>query len=60
MDLNSKEDLLKKTLNIYYFNTTKKKLLIDILSNNYNISLRIIDWFVTNYCKKKKYILGNR
>ena len=36
-----------------------KKLLIDIFSNNYNISLRIIDWFVTNYCKKK-YMLGNK
>ena len=53
MDLNNKEDLLKKTLNIYFADENKKKLLIDILSNNYNISLRIIDWFVTNYCKKK-------
>ena len=52
MDLNNKEDLLKKTLNIYFADENKKKLLIDILSNNYNISLRIIDWFVTNYCKK--------
>tara|TARA_B100001094_G_C17789826_1_gene603816 strand:+ start:131 stop:652 length:522 start_codon:yes stop_codon:yes gene_type:complete len=52
MDLNNKEDLLKKTLNIYFNDDNKKKLLIDILSNKYNISLRIIDWFVTNYCKK--------
>ena len=52
MDLNNKEDLLKKTLNIYFSDDNKKKLLIDILSNKYNISLRIIDWFVTNYCKK--------
>ena len=59
MDLNNKEDLLKKTLNIYFADENKKKLLIDILSNNYNISLRIIDWFVTNYCKKK-YMLGNK
>lgn len=52
MDLNNKEDLLKKTLNIYFTDDNKKKILIDILSNKYNISLRIIDWFVTNYCKK--------
>ena len=52
MDLNNKEDLLKKTLNIYFNKHEKKQILIDILSNTYNISLRIIDWFVTNYCKK--------
>ena len=56
MDLNNKEDLLKKTLNIYFSDENNKKLLIDILSNNYNISLRIIDWFVTNYCKKIIYV----
>ena len=52
MDLNNKEDLLKKTLNIYFNNTDNKNILINILNNTYNISLRIIDWFVTNYCKK--------
>lgn len=52
MDLNNKEDLLKINLNLYFNNKEKKKILINILNNSYNISLRIIDWFVTNYCKK--------
>ena len=38
--------------NLFFENEGNKKILINILNNNFNISLRIIDWFVTNYCKK--------
>ena len=39
-------------INLFFENETNKNVLINILNNKYNISLRIIYWFVTNYCKK--------
>ena len=39
-------------INLFFENETNKNVLINILNNKYNVSLRIIDWFVTNYCKK--------
>jgi len=44
-------DILLESLTIYYENSNNLKKLNDILNNNI-ISLRIIDWFVTNYSKK--------
>ena len=41
------------SLNTFYQNSNNKKKLIDILNGEEKISLRIIDWFVTNYAKKK-------
>jgi len=48
----SKNKLLMDKINLFFENEVNKKVLINILNNNFNISLRIIDWFVTNYCKK--------
>jgi len=48
----SKNKLLMDKINIFFENDINKNVLINILNNNFNISLRIIDWFVTNYCKK--------
>lgn len=42
--LNSLGKIYKKKLNI--------KLITNIVNGNSKISLRLIDWFVTNYCKK--------
>ena len=39
-------------INLFFINENNKKILVNILNNEYNISLRVIDWFVTNYCKK--------
>ena len=47
-----KNDLLLEKLNKFFDIEKNKQVLIDVLNNKYNISLRIIDWFVTNYCKK--------
>ena len=52
-----KNDLLLENLNVFFKNKTNTDILINVLNNKYNISLRIIDWFVTNYCKKKKYMV---
>ena len=51
MNIN-KNDLLMDKINLYFRDEKNKNILIDILNNKFNISLRIIDWFVTNYCKK--------
>tara|TARA_B100001564_G_scaffold186141_2_gene156349 strand:- start:1254 stop:1763 length:510 start_codon:yes stop_codon:yes gene_type:complete len=48
----SKNNLLMDKINLFFENETNKNVLINILNNKYNVSLRIIDWFVTNYCKK--------
>ena len=49
---NKKNNLLMNKINIYFDNENNKNILIRILNNEFNISLRVIDWFVTNYCKK--------
>ena len=52
MSLINKNLLLMDNINKYFSIRENKNILINILNNKYNISLRIIDWFVTNYCKK--------
>ena len=52
-------DLLLNTLNNFYSNIDNYKELYDLInSNNGNncISLRLVDWFVTNYSKKYNII----
>jgi len=51
MNIN-KNDLLMDKINLFFKDEKNKNILIDILNNKFNVSLRIIDWFVTNYCKK--------
>tara|TARA_A100001015_G_scaffold310504_1_gene412042 strand:+ start:612 stop:1169 length:558 start_codon:yes stop_codon:yes gene_type:complete len=43
--------LLNKLLQFYNHNNNLKKML-NIINGNSKISLRIVDWFVTNYAKK--------
>lgn len=52
MSLINKNDLLMEKITKFYNIDENKNTLINILNNKYNVSLRIIDWFVTNYCKK--------
>ena len=48
-----KDKLLYDSLvNYYNQNPIYKQLLYDIIQGNINISLRSIDWFITNYSKK--------
>ena len=50
--MDNKNCLLMDKINLFFKNENNKNTLIKILNNEFNISLRIIDWFVTNYCKK--------
>ena len=50
--ISSKKDLLMHSL-IYFFSDREKlDKIIPIITGKSNISLRILDWFVTNYSKK--------
>jgi len=50
-----KQDLLINALNDFYNNNTNIKKLVSVIENK-EISLRIIDWFVTNFSKKQNII----
>lgn len=48
-----KQDVLMEALTFFFYNNNNIDAMLPIVSGNSNISLRIIDWFVTNYSKKK-------
>lgn len=58
----SSSELLLLSLSKYYSRNNKIKILIDIIDNKSNLSLRLIDWYVTNYCKQHNtvYILDRK
>jgi len=51
-----KQDLLMISLSEYFSNNKSLENVLDIINGTSNISLRLIDWFVTNYCKRKNII----
>ena len=61
MDISS-SDLLLLSLSNYYSKNDKIFILKDIVENNSKLSLRLIDWYVTNYCKQHNivYILKKK
>ena len=48
----TQNDLLLSTLMRFYENHDHLKKMLSIINGETNISLRIVDWFVTNYAKK--------
>ena len=52
----SNELLLVSVTNFYKNNKSYLDEILPIIFKTSNISLRLIDWFVTNYCKKKNVI----
>lgn len=55
--LSVKQNLLLEKLKIFYENKTHIAQLLDIINSTSKISLRIIDWFVTNYSKKNFVVI---
>ena len=55
----TQNELLLKKLEIFYNNENIEKML-NIINGKTNISLRIIDWFVTNYSKKNFTIIQKK
>ena len=52
MDYTTQNQLLLDKLLDYYRKNDNLDFMLNIINGNSNISLRIVDWFVTNYCKK--------
>lgn len=55
----SNELLLISVTNYYKNNKNYLDEILPIIFKSSNISLRLIDWFVTNYCKKNNIIIMN-
>ena len=53
------ELLLMSLTKFYHSDTEKINLILPIIKKTSKISLRLIDWFVTNYCKKFNIVLTN-
>ena len=60
--LSSKDSLLRIKLIEFYKNKDNLNILLPIILQQTRLSLRSLDWFVTNYCKKNNinYILKNQ
>lgn len=50
--ISSKKDLLMQSLINFFTNRTNLDQVVPIITGKSTISLRILDWFVTNYSKK--------
>lgn len=59
MDTDTKLSLLMKSLNDFYSNTEYIKRMKSIVDQQSVISLRILDWFITNYSKKHRITVNN-
>ena len=49
----NKQDLLMSTLTLYFRSKPELERFLNTVKGKTNISLRLIDWFVTNYSKKE-------
>jgi len=48
--------LLVSLSNYYSANPQHINLIVDIVNGKSNLSLRLIDWYVTNYCKNRNIV----
>jgi hypothetical protein len=58
-DIDTKLSLLMKSLTDFYRNSIYIEQIKSIIDQNSVISLRILDWFITNYSKKHRTIITN-
>jgi hypothetical protein len=58
--IHCKQELIVSSLQKFYNELTDKAYMIELLNGESHVSLRLIDWFVTNYSKKHNvaYILN--
>lgn len=52
--IQSKSEVLLEGLTKFFWDNQKIDVMLPIINGRSNISLRVLDWFVTNYCKKNK------
>ncbi len=56
MEVESKHDVLLKALNKYYDEDATFDKFKSVLEGHTRISLRVLDWLVTNYAKKRNIV----
>lgn len=59
----SQENLILESLQSFFtqcYKTDNKNLttMLNIINSKHRISLRLLDWFITNYCKKNKIMFS--
>jgi len=59
-EITNKDNLIMLKINKYFFNNPLIEKMIPIINGSSSISLRLIDWFVTNYSKKYNILLPNQ
>lgn len=59
-DIDTKLSLLMKSLTEFYQDPKYIKQMKNIIDQNSVISLRILDWFITNYSKKYRTIISGK
>ena len=52
--MNNSNELLLLSLKDFYSKENNVSILLSIINGESKISLRLIDWFITNYCKNNK------
>ena len=57
MNYTNQNDILLNKLLLYYNTNNNFNKMLNIINGNSKISLRIVDWFATNYAKKNYTIL---
>jgi hypothetical protein len=55
-NISCKQDLLMKSLSDFFFKKNNMEEMLPIINSESKISLRIIDWFVTNFSKKNNIV----
>ena len=56
--MNTSQDLLMQSLSKFYSNKENIEKILPIVNGKSHISLRLLDWFVTNYSKKTSTIVN--
>ena len=59
MEYTKQNDLLLQKLLIFYDKNNYLNKMLNIINGDSNISLRIVDWFTTNYAKQYSTTLIN-
>lgn len=57
--ISSREDIILNSLNEFYKNNNKFNEIIKVITGKDIISLRVIDYFITNYCKFNNIKINN-
>lgn len=58
LGLNNQEMNVIKNFDKFFYIENNNKVLVDFLKNENKISLRVIDYFLTNYCQSKKIVIN--